>query len=39
VGAVYGFGLPGFVVAFAKGKDYLGGNISEFSEGKKFTKA
>jgi NADH dehydrogenase FAD-containing subunit len=39
VGAFNGFGLPGFVVAFAKGKDYLAGNITGFTEGKKFTKA
>lgn len=28
--------VPGFVVAFAKGKDYMVGQMGGFTEGKKF---
>lgn len=39
VGAFNGFKIPGFVVAAAKGKNYMIGSMGDFTEGKKWTKA
>nr|POE54882.1 apoptosis-inducing factor 2 [Quercus suber] len=39
VGAFNGFGMPGFVVAMAKGKDYLLSNMSGITEGSQWKKA
>lgn len=39
VGAFNGFGMPGFMVSLVKGKDYMVGNMSQFTEGTKFVKA
>ncbi|USW48082.1 Putative FAD/NAD(P)-binding domain, FAD/NAD(P)-binding domain superfamily [Septoria linicola] len=36
VAAFNGWSVPGFVVAFAKGKDYMVSQMSGFTEGKKF---
>lgn len=36
VAAFNGWSVPGFVVAFAKGKDYMVGQMGGFTEGKKF---
>jgi hypothetical protein len=39
VGAFNGWKLPSFAVSFAKGKDYMVGQIPTILEGKKFAKA
>jgi hypothetical protein len=39
VAAYAGWSVPGFVVAFAKGKDYLVKNMPKFTQGTKFVKA
>ena len=39
VAAFNGWGMPSFIVAQAKGKDYMLSSIPDFTEGKKWTKA
>ncbi|QIX02207.1 hypothetical protein AMS68_007724 [Peltaster fructicola] len=39
VAAFNGWGMPSFMVALAKGKDYLAGSIPEFTQGTKWVKA
>lgn len=39
VGAFNGWKMPAFAVSFAKGKDYMAGQIPTIFEGKKYTKA
>lgn len=39
VGAFNGWGMPGFAVAFAKGRDYFLGEMPGITEGKQYTKA
>lgn len=40
VAAFNGWSVPGFVVSFVKGKDYMVGmGLADWTEGKKFAKA
>lgn len=39
VAAFNGWGMPGFMVAKLKGKDYMLSHMPNFTEGKKFVKA
>lgn len=38
VAAFMGWGMPSFILAQFKGKDYMAGSVSDFTEGKKWVK-
>lgn len=39
IGAFNGYGLPGFMVCYVKGKDYMLSQMGDVTEGKKYQKA